>query len=209
MELENYPILPENKQSEISINIANSDNNWQLRYYRVCFHFDPTNQNIENTCYKYIQGLLWTLTYYYKGCTSWDWYYPYHHAPTIKNIYEFAFNKECGNEKWKSVRLHKSPPYRPFEQLMFILPPESKHLLPESYQSLFSSNSPIIQYYPEEYQFDTIFRRFFWQCPPILPPINTVHIKKVLQKHKLTKEEQQRDSVSELIVIKGLKSNLE
>lgn len=199
-ELENYPLY--HREEEKSIDVRNPDNNWPLRYYRVCFHFEPTKQNIEDVCYKYIQGLLWTLTYYYQGCTAWDWYYPYHHAPTINHLYDFAFNKDCGNEKWKTVRLHKSPPYRPFEQLMFILPQDSKHLLPDSYQTLFSSTSPIIQYYPEEYQFDTIYRRFFWQCPPILPPINTSVIKKALQKRQLTKEEQIRDSVSELIVIK-------
>lgn len=208
-EMENYPILPENKQEEISIDVMNEDNNWPIRYYKVCFHFDYTRQNIDDVCYKYIQGLLWTLTYYYKGCTSWDWYYPHHHSPTIKDIYEFAFNKECGNEKWKSVRLHKSVPFYPFEQLMFILPPESKHLLPESYQVLMTSNSPIIQYYPENYKFDTIYRRFFWQCPPILPPINSTLLKKSLQKKILTKEEQKRNSISELIIIEGNKTNLQ
>jgi 5'-3' exonuclease len=201
LEMESYPILPENKKEENSINICGEDNNWPLRYYKVCFLFEPNRHNIDNACFKYIQGLLWTLTYYYRGCYSWDWYYPYHHAPTIKDIYEFSFNKECGNEKWKTVRLHKSAPYTPFEQLMCILPPESKHLLPDSYQSLMTSTSPIIQYYPEDYKFDTIYRRFFWQCPPILPPINVSLLKKALQKKTLSKEEQQRNSVSQLIVI--------
>jgi 5'-3' exonuclease len=204
-EMESYPILPANREEELSIDIRNQDNNWQLRYYRVCFHFEPTHHNIDDVCYKYIQGLLWNLTYYYNGCSSWEWCYPYHHAPTIKHLYEFAFNKECGNEKWKTVRLHKTPPFRPFEQLMFILPQESKHLLPETYQTLFSSTSPVIQYYPEDYKFDTIFRRYFWQCPPILPPINTTHLKKVLQKKTLTKEEQLRDSTTEPTVIKSKK----
>ncbi len=202
-ELENYPILTENKQEELSIGIRNEDKNWPLRYYRVCFHFEPTEENIEDVCYKYVQGLLWTLTYYYKGCYAWDWYYPHHHAPIIKDIYDFIKD----NDKWRSVRLHKASPVRPFEQLMFILPPESKHLLPESYQSLMTSNSSIIQYYPENYSFDTIYRRFFWQCPPILPPINSKHLKQVLSKKPLNKEEQNRDKISIPIVIKGQKAN--
>ena len=91
---------------------------------------------------------------------------------------------------------------------MFILPPESKHLLPESYQSLMTSNSSIAMYYPEEYHFDTVYRRFFWQCPPILPPINSTHLKKTLQKKSLSKEEQIRNQVMEPEVISYNKTNL-
>jgi 5'-3' exonuclease len=200
--LENYPILHRNEEKYIDIN--NQDNNWPIRYYKQCFHFEANAQNVNDVCYKYIQGLLWTLNYYYKGCQSWGWYYPYHHAPIINDIYKFVID----TEKWKSVRLYKSLPLRPFEQLMFILPPESKHLLPESYQSLMTSNSPIAHYYPETYKFDTIFRRFFWQCPPILPPINAQCLKKSLQKKPLTKDEQLRDMVMDPEIIKGSKISL-
>ena len=201
-QLENWPII--HRVEEKRIDIRNSDNNWPIRYYKQCFHFEATTQNIDDVCFKYIQGLMWTLNYYYKGCMAWDWYYPYHHAPTINDIHKFVENID----KWKSVRLHKSTPFRPFEQLMFILPPESKHLLPESYQSLMTSNSPIAQYYPETYNFDGIFRRFFWQCPPILPPINSQHLKKSLQRKTLTKEEYLRDQITEPEVIKGSKVGL-
>ena len=201
-ELHNYPIL--HKKDEMKIDIRNPDKNWQIRYYKQCFHFEPTKENIEDVCYKYIQGLQWTLTYYYKGCSSWDWYYPHHHNPTVQDLYKFISD----DSNWKKVRLIKSPPFRPFEQLMFILPPESKHLLPESYQILMNTNSPIIHFYPENYKFDTIYKRFFWQCPPILPPVNAQLLKKSLMKKQLTREEQSRDSITQPEIIKKSKSNL-
>jgi len=204
LEQENFPILSKQMKIEKAINIRNQDHNWPIRYYSTCFHFEATTENIDDVCYKYLQGLLWTLQYYYKGCNSWDWYYPHHHAPTIKDLYKFMADVD----KWKTIRLHKSVPYHPFEQLMFILPPESKHLLPESYQSLMTSNSSIAMYYPEEYHFDTVYRRFFWQCPPILPPINSTHLKKTLQKKSLSKEEQIRNQVMEPEVISYNKTNL-
>ena len=203
LEQENFPILSKQMKIEKAINIRNQDHNWPIRYYSTCFHFEATTENIDDVCYKYLQGLLWTLQYYYKGCNSWDWYYPHHHAPTIKDLYKFMADVD----KWKTIRLHKSVPYHPFEQLMFILPPESKHLLPESYQSLMTSNSSIAMYYPEEYHFDTVYRRFFWQCPPILPPINYKHLKQVLSKKSLNKDEQIRDKNSLPIIIKGQKSD--
>jgi len=186
-DLENLPIL--NRKNEIKIDIRNPDKSWYHRYYKACFHFEPTEENINNACFKYFQGLLWNLTYYYKGCNSWEWYYPYHHSPTLKDLNDFIKD----NSNIQKIKLHKSPPFTPFEQLMFILPPESKHLLPESYQSLMSSNSPVAQYYPDKYEFDTIYKRYFWQCPPILPPINASHLRKVISRKHLTKEEQQRN----------------
>jgi hypothetical protein len=40
--------LKENKHEELSIGVRNEDKNWPLRYYRVCFHFEPTEENVED-----------------------------------------------------------------------------------------------------------------------------------------------------------------
>mgnify|MGYP006994278522 FL=1 len=31
-------------------------------------------------------GLSWIMQYYCKGCVSWDWFYPQHYAPLLRDL---------------------------------------------------------------------------------------------------------------------------
>ena len=75
--------------------------------------------------FKYIEGLQWILNYYYKGVSSWGWFYPYHFAPKItdlKRVDDFKFDFELGK------------PLTPYQQLMGVLPEESKDHVPPVYR---------------------------------------------------------------------------
>ena len=51
------------------------------RYYYEKFNFSPLDAEKHIALQKsYIEGLVWNLQYYYKGCASWDWFYPYHYG---------------------------------------------------------------------------------------------------------------------------------
>jgi 5'-3' exonuclease len=65
-----------------------------------------------------MEGICWTLLYYYRGCPSWTWYYPHHYAPFASDfvgLNEFSISFPQGTK-----------PFKPFEQLMACLPPLSR-----------------------------------------------------------------------------------
>lgn len=59
---------------------------WEIgfkdRYYESKFDVGADNLQFRySVALQYIRGLSWVLKYYYQGCASWDWYFPYHYAP--------------------------------------------------------------------------------------------------------------------------------
>lgn len=52
------------------------------RYYESKFDVGSDNLGFRyNVALQYVRGLCWVLKYYYQGCASWKWYFPYHYAP--------------------------------------------------------------------------------------------------------------------------------
>ncbi|XP_038312964.1 5'-3' exoribonuclease 1 isoform X4 [Canis lupus familiaris] len=73
----------------------------------------------------YVQAIQWILHYYYHGVQSWSWYYPYHYAPFLSDIRNISTLK---------IHFELGKPFKPFEQLLAVLPAASKNLLPTCYQ---------------------------------------------------------------------------
>lgn len=176
--LNNYPVLNMEEEKEVTLpNLYVLD--WKKRYNKVCLDIINEEDKINNVCKNYIEGIYWTYNYYFKSCCSWSWYYKYQHAPTlfhlthyfktVKNINSFKFNLDS--------------PVLPEVQLMTILPPQSRKLLPVKYSKYMIGNHPLTKHlYPNQYKLDTLFKRYYWQCSPILPDIDLKLIKKIVSK---------------------------
>ena len=120
----------------------------------------------------YVLAIQWNLHYYYDGCKSWSWYYKHHYAPWITDIRGFSN---------MTLVFDIGEPFLPFEQLLSVLPAASKSLLPPILQSLMESpNSPIIEYYPPEFQSDLNGKQQEWEAVVVIPFIDQNKLKEAV-----------------------------
>lgn len=63
-----------------------------------------------------------------------------------------------------AVRFNRGKPFKPFEQLLAVLPAASASLLPEPFQWLMTdTRSPILDFYPEKFDIDMEGKRAEWE----------------------------------------------
>uniref|UniRef100_A0A8C6S1N2 5'-3' exoribonuclease 1 n=1 Tax=Nannospalax galili TaxID=1026970 RepID=A0A8C6S1N2_NANGA len=142
----------------------------------------------------YVQAIQWILHYYYHGVQSWSWYYPYHYAPFLSDI---------RNISMLQVHFELGKPFKPFEQLLAVLPSASKHLLPACYQHLMTSeDSPIIEYYPPDFKTDLNGKQQEWEAVVLIPFIDEKRLLEAMEtcNHSLKKEERKRNQHSECLM---------
>ncbi|KAG6873483.1 hypothetical protein C0995_015186 [Termitomyces sp. Mi166 len=181
---------------------------WKRGYYqgKLEISYDDPEQ-MGDLIFKYVEGLQWVMHYYYSGVASWGWFYNYHYAPRIsdlRGIDQMTFEFELGK------------PFRPFEQLMGVLPAASRDNVPTAYQDLmYDPNSPILDFYPQEFELDLNGKKQDWEAivkipfmdedrllkamacaiPPFLWITSELTIHSLAREHRLTAEEKQRNGL--------------
>lgn len=162
---QNTPMLYRFEESYISPN----ENGWESRYYNILFN----NENIEDICINYLEGLNWVKNYYFEGKYCWRWKYNYSYPPLLKDLYNILEQKSYCTSKDKII----TKPVKPNTQLAYVLPPVYLYLLPKKMNNIIQEK--YMNYYVNDYcneipnlKFNWAYKRYFWECHVKLPNIS-------------------------------------
>uniref|UniRef100_A0A4W4F4I0 5'-3' exoribonuclease n=1 Tax=Electrophorus electricus TaxID=8005 RepID=A0A4W4F4I0_ELEEL len=177
-------------------NVRLWEEGWKQRYYKTKFDVDETDDDFRKKVVKsYVEGLCWVLRYYYQGCASWKWYFPFHYAPfasDFKDIKDMFMEFEKGTK-----------PFSPLEQLMGVFPAASGNFLPPTWRALMTDpDSSIIDFYPDDFAIDLNGKKYAWQGVALLPFVDERRLRASLEKvyPDLTSEEVRRNSLGSDVV---------
>ncbi|KAI9835377.1 MAG: 5'-3' exoribonuclease 2 [Thelocarpon superellum] len=166
------------------------------RYYERKFHADPHDIEFRHRVARaYVEGLAWVLLYYFQGCPSWTWYYPYHYAPFAADFVDLGS---------MSLSFDQGVPFKPFEQLMGVMPAASRHTLPSAFHELMTSeDSEIIDFYPDDFPIDLNGKKFAWQGVALLPFIDEKRLLKAMHEKypHLSAEDAARNEVGREVLL--------
>lgn len=161
---------------------------YKRTYYREKFKIKPDEESVSKVVHEYVRALQWNLHYYYHGCLSWGWFYPYHYGPFISDIVNF---------KHVDTKFELGEPFKPYDQLLSVLPAASSSLLPKIYRSLVTSvESPLAKFFPTEVEFDLNGKQNDWEAVVLAPFIDETALlnASVLCNLFLSEEERRRNN---------------
>ncbi len=169
-------------------------NKWRLDYYNYFLGTDEKSM-IDSCIENYLESLYFTLNYYYVGCPSWSWHYKFRIAPLLGDVFSYlSENKDI--DKFNKFEL--GSPMTPFQQLLFILPPQNKEILPEVLHPVMIDDSVgATRFYPKSTRIDAAFGGKTMYSEAILPEIDDNYLKKIIEKYetKLNDKEKERNTI--------------
>mmetsp|Transcript_9880 Transcript_9880/g.15716 ORF Transcript_9880/g.15716 Transcript_9880/m.15716 type:complete len:538 (-) Transcript_9880:75-1688(-) len=176
---------------------------WKDRYYVTKFgkdYRDPNSAERRAIVKSYVTGLCWVMEYYYRGVQSWTWFYDYHYAP---------FASDLVNIDKFDIKFPPSQPFKPIDQLMGVFPPASAHALPEPCRWFMCNiDSPIADFYPRDFAYDSNGKSARWLWVALLPFIDEKRLLKVTRsiESEFSDEDHERNKCNPDLVFSNIEA---
>ncbi len=153
---------------------------WQALYTTHFFPGFPNHSStVDRICHDYLYGIQWIWAYYL-GRTEevcFDWYYPFSLPP----LWEWLGRSSAsGLPAFPGTIRLKAEEIQPVEQLALVLPLESWSLLPPCPQRSLPYRAPHL--FPDVFGFESLGKRFFWECESLIPIPTMSEVKAYLVK---------------------------
>ncbi|MCJ1227724.1 hypothetical protein MMC12_004382, partial [Toensbergia leucococca] len=181
-------VSPEQVQADMNKKYEEKFRGWKDKYYQSKFDWGLENEDeMRKLTENYVQGLQWVLFYYYRGVASWPWFYGYHYSPMISDV-KLGLNAD--------MNFQLGQPFRPYQQLMGVLPDRSKTIVPTPYHDLMTNpDSPIFDFYPRDFELDMNGKKMEWEAVVKIPFIDEERLLKAMRtrEHLLSDEEKSRN----------------
>ena len=155
---------------------------WQERYITHFFNgFTYNTNNINKICKEYLYGIQWIWSYYIGRMEDvcFNWFYPYNLPPTWQWIYQYLIVKHL--PEFPEKVLVKATDIKPVEQLALVLPLESWSLIPPCPERYLPNLAP--QFYPSQFSFESVGKRYFWECESMIPLLSILEIKEIIRNY--------------------------
>eukprot|EP00919_Chromeraceae_sp_WS-2016_P036437 GHVR01086478.1.p1 GENE.GHVR01086478.1~~GHVR01086478.1.p1 ORF type:complete len:848 (-),score=219.31 GHVR01086478.1:16-2310(-) len=156
----------------------------------------------------YLMGIQWNLLYYYRGCPSWSWFYPYHYPPFVHNL--LSYDPFKLNRMSEVVLFDLGKPFRPFQQLLAVLPPSNADLLPSAYRSLMDVSSTLSDFYPHSFDIDMDGVKVPWGGVTLISFIEEsrlINSMDAIDDKSLSEDEKDRNKIGNIYLFKYNKSS--
>ena len=139
---------------------------WTERYWRTKLGA-TTPKARRAVADAFLAGVTWVLEYYYRGVASWTWFYAHHFAPTAAELAAAAL---AASKSKTRPAFERGEPFRPYQQLLAVLPAASASHLPEPFRPLMlEATSPIADFYPADFEVDLEGKRAEWEGVVLIP----------------------------------------
>ena len=143
-------------------------------YIKVAKAASKEGQHIaDDICKNYHDTLVWILKYYTEGLPSWDFFYPWHYDPLMKDYAEYISHLST-----LDIEFQQGEPAHPTVQLLTVIPPSMSFIVPENVRQIYDD---LRELFPKEFEIEYEGKTVEHQGVALLPFVNRKSIQERVQ----------------------------